>query len=136
MGLQSIFLDDELVAYSWQEGRRCDTTIEFTSIEAAKKVFDFMLPKFENVKPSIVSSAETIEPFYTVTYSSQLIVDEGFYKGNKVKVVERYGLRYERDQDWHAVKIEHEDGTQEVIQMVDFKIPLHITAKAEDDIRT
>lgn len=133
VGLQAIFFDDELIATSWQEGRKCGTDVDLISIEAAEKVYNFLAPKFEAAQVSMVNAGEVIDPFYTVSYGSQLLVKEGFYNGKKVTVTETYHS-YEAIDLWRSVVVRHEDGQCETINIDNLHIPLHII-EAKDDVQ-
>jgi hypothetical protein len=43
VGGRVYFMDDQPVAISYQEGRKCDEVFEFISVESAQKVRDFVL---------------------------------------------------------------------------------------------
>lgn len=62
VGLQAIYLNGELVAYSQQEGRKCDYEVTFLNIEAAKAVKDFVVSCMETHEDEFeVATAEDLE---------------------------------------------------------------------------
>lgn len=126
VGLSAIYLDDELIATCMQEGRKCGKDFEFVSIEAAKKVYDLLRPQFNPNSVSIVGKHQTIDDYYTVEFGSQLLVEEGFYKGEKVTVVEKY-QSYQAIDLWRSLVIRRQGGQCETINISDFHIPIHVT---------
>ena len=79
---------------------------------------------------SVIDMDEEIPETYNVEFTSQLLVRDGFYNGEKVNVVcdkdgwhRRYGISEE-------VKVQLPSGEEKVIPVSEFKIPLHL-AKSE-----
>lgn len=84
VGMKAIYLNDELVGYLNQVGRKCGVSIKYVSEESAKKLKTFiedLLGDIENF--SIIDMNEEIGKFYAVDYTQQLLDKEGFYNGKR-----------------------------------------------------
>lgn len=127
VGALAYYLDDELVAYSWQPARKSDTTYYFVSDEAANKVKEFLYSLIDEQEPhyKVMDLNEEIDVHYTVDYGSQLLVDEGQFDGETVKVVQRWN-RYEDIDNWKKVIVRMPDGRERMINLDQFHIPLHM----------
>lgn len=134
VGLSAIFLDDELVAVSSQEGRKFDANIEFVSEEAARKIYVLLSPQFELKSVSMLDQKEMTYTMYNVEYGAELLVNEGFYQGKKVTVVEKYHS-YEDIDRWRTIIVKNEDGKCETISVGQFFIPIHITEANDDNLQ-
>lgn len=133
VGYRVYFMDDEPVATSSQRGRKSDEEIEFVSLEAAQKVKDFIksLEGEEEFNPPLADMDEEIpELTYTVSFSSQLLVDEGTWNGQPVKVARKcHG--YGNSPDDMGLKMDELDvtmpnGELKRIKCRDFIIPMHL----------
>lgn len=128
------FMDNEPVAISSQMARKSSKELQFVSLEAAAKLRQFILecigtPEFT---PSVANLDEETDPYYTVSYSSQLLVSHGFFNGHKVKV-ERRCYRFddpELQMDELMVSYLTEPDVSFKIAARDFSIPMHITDEA------
>lgn len=131
VGLAAYYMDGEAVAVSTQLARKSDEEIKFLSKESAIKVRDFLYQLMEEKEehvPPFISSEELEEDLgtgYTVEYASQLLDQEAMWKDQKVKIVKRYGLRYEYPAiDWHKVDVQTPDGViHEKISLEEIILP-------------
>lgn len=121
VGFEVIFLDDEMVACRIQDARKSDPTIEFTSVQAAKKVYDVLLPSFDESNVPVVKSDQTLGARYSVQFATQLLNFEGFYNDKPVKLVRERYKSAER-----MVTVEDEDGMHHRIPVTDFMIPINL----------
>lgn len=131
VGTRVYFLDDEPVAISYQSARKSDECVDFLSVEAANKMREFILSLMGQSETQIVvcDVNKEIEEFYQVSYGSQLLTDEGFYKDQPAKVIEKW-QKYEDIDKWSKVRIRYQNGygntLEEIIDLVDFNIPINI----------
>lgn len=140
VGYRVYFMDDEPVAISSQTGRKSDEEIEFVSLEAAQKVKDFIksLEGEEEFNPTLANMDEEIsELTYTVSFSGQLLVDEGFFDGQLAKV-KRKCHGYGNSPEDMGLKMDELDvvmpnGELKRIKCRDFIIPMHLK-KEETDV--
>lgn len=141
VGYRVYFMDDEPIAISSQTGRKSAEEIEFVSLEAAQKVKDFIksLECEEEFNPTLADMDEDIAQLtYTVSFSSQLLVDEGFFDGQPVKV-KRKCHGYGNSPDDMGLKMDELDvtmpnGELKRIKCNDFIIPMHLK-KEETDVQ-
>ena len=129
VGITVFYLDDEPVAVSSQTARKSPEELEFVSIETATKVRKFILECLGEAEftPSLVDLDEETDPYYTVSYSNQLLVDEGLYNGRKVKVVRKCYNLNDPDLDMDQMLVSY--GTESApfkINISDFTIPMHV----------
>lgn len=129
VGVQAIFLDDELVAMSKQTARKESEQISFVSAEAADKVRELIYAK---QYVDLVESDMEVGPFYTVQFGSQLLTKEGFYNGKPVTVVRTWEGYSGREMDmWRTVRVN--DGDNEFnIPVNEFNIPIHLTCPYDE----
>lgn len=140
VGYRIYFMDDEPVAISSQTGRKSDEEIEFVSIEAAQKVKDFIksLDGEEEFSPPLADMDEDIPDLtYTVSFSSQLLVDEGTWNGQPVKV-KRKCHGYGRSPEDMGLEMDELDvvlpnGELKRIKCRDFIIPMHLKKEDTDE---
>ncbi len=129
VGLTAYFYQDKPVAVSFQPARKSDTTVLFVSNEAAETMRTYILSLMdekEKYSPSIIGIDEEIDDFYTVDYGEQLLVDQGYYKDQLATVIKTYP-GYDQIDLWHNIDIRIvETGEELQIDLVDFKIPLHV----------
>lgn len=140
VGYRVYFMDDEPIAISRQRGRKCDEEIEFVSLEAAQKVKDFIksLEGEEEFNPTLADMDEEITKLtYTVSFSSQLLVDEGTWNGQPVKVKRKcYG--YGNSPEDMGLEMDELDvimpnGELKRIKCSDFIIPMHLKKEESDE---
>jgi hypothetical protein len=127
------FLDDEPFAVSHQPFRKSDATYWFINQEQVDRVHKFMLSIQEPTEPKcdILDPETVMEDFFTVEYTSQLLVYEGTHKGRHCKIVSRreakdlYGIS-------RTMPVTYEDGTTEEIVTNTFHIPLCCIPQEEE----
>lgn len=119
VGLMAIYLDDELVGMSRQTARKNKCEFEWLSQEAAERVRNVLspaTPKFDILDPDT-----DYAPFYSVSYSGEVLDLEGFYKGVPVKVTNRRP----NPKNYIDQELIVSDGTKEFkIPVSEYKMPL------------
>jgi hypothetical protein len=138
VGYMVYYLNDEPIAVSSQTARKNPTTYEFVSLEAATKLRKFILECLgeSEFSPTIMDPDEETDPYYTVSYSGQILVDNGLFEDRAVTVV-RKCYRWddpELKMDEMMVCYEDEPETVFKIDVNDFKIPLHISPTPLKDV--
>ena len=115
-GMRAYFLDDEFVAISNQEGRKCDEYFEFVSKEVMVKTRNYLLSLIEPnyFDPPLIDTEKDIGSTYDVEYSSQLLLQFhrfAIYKstGEKVEIIGATN-----DYSKNLIKIKFEDGRTKI----------------------
>lgn len=130
VGYVVYFMDNEPVAVSVQTARKSGTQYEFVSLEAATKVRAFILECLGEGEftPSLMDLDEETDLEYTVSYSSQLLVDKGMYGGRVVKVVSVCHRWDDPDLQMDELFVSYADEPESIMKIntSDFKIPLHV----------
>lgn len=140
VGYRVYFMDGEPIATSSQTGRKSDEEIKFVSLEAAQKVKDFIksLEGEEEFLPTLANMDEEVtELTYTVSFSSQLLVEEGFFDGQPVKV-KRTCRGYGNSPEDMGLKMDELDvvlpnGELKRIKCSDFIIPMHLQKEESNE---
>lgn len=130
VGLRVYYMDDEPVAVSFQKGRKWPEEFEFVSKEAAIKLRDFMLSLDDNDEEeeqfSLIDPDEELPEQYHVSFVQQLLVEEGIYNGQIVKL----NKRFEGCKDisnWEFVEVTLPNGEVSKVPLDQVSIPLHMT---------
>ncbi|MND76831.1 hypothetical protein D3C80_684880 [compost metagenome] len=113
-----------------QTARKNPTAYEFVSLEAATKLRKFILECLGEAEfsPSLIDMDEETEPYYTISYSSQLLVDKGFYNDRPVKLVRKCHRWDDPELKMDELMVSYENEPENVfmINVNDFKIALHV----------
>lgn len=114
VGVQSIWIDDELVAYTQQAARKSDYEVYYLSKKAALKMKDVLVSCMEDEEDEYpIADTDVLdnhEPdLFYVDYPSELFQDnyEGFVDGRACKVIATNDNNYN-----YNLTVEFEDGTQ------------------------
>lgn len=112
VGEKAYFLDDELIAISYQPARKADETFEFISKEKALQLRTYLHSLVEeeedNTQYSIIDNLDDeIDDTYKMEYNSQIIHKTGLYNGDTVEIVK---TRFDNEgmhspNYFHSVKI-------------------------------
>lgn len=93
VGYRMYFFDDEPVAFSVQNGRRCSEDFEWFSLDSAAKVRDYLLTliaKEVELHVSVCDMDEDIGDSFKIYFNSQILNDENVtFNGEKVTLLER-----------------------------------------------
>lgn len=132
VGGRVYFLDDKLIATSWQRGRKCNEEFYWISNEMYKETKKYILSLIEEEDEDksldLIDMDSEFDNGFRIEYSSQLLTDDLIYQstGENVKVTKKY-----RDMDdikmWSNVKIKFENGKEEVVNMSDVLVPYNLT---------
>lgn len=139
VGFRVYFMDDEPVAVSSQMGRKCDEDFEWVSKEAFLKVFHFILSfkLEENHAFKLIDMEEDIDPYYTVSYHTQLFEYHKkipVYKGETVKIIEFHpGQIYNKRGQYEPslVKIQDKNKKEKWVNLENLKFPFNLKEQVE-----
>lgn len=129
VGLSVYYFDDKPLAVSLQTARKSGEEVDFVSLEVAETFYNFIV-SLKKFNPSRVSFAKLDSEMgcgASVTYASELLTDCVYHSGEEVKVVKKYGLRYEGDHTmWQKVDIQKQSGECLTVSLEDVTIPYRI----------
>jgi hypothetical protein len=132
VGMRVLVCNGHKVGLMQQSGRKCSLTVSYFSTEHAKLVKDALVSlvpedsQLGNVQ--LLSAEELAEDegeFYTIQYNSQIINSVGFIDDKQVKII-RTNYEWGTDDYFYSVEVEHDDGTQEKVQINQLKFKYHI----------
>jgi len=128
VGYRAYFLDDVLVATSYQGGRKSDEEYSWVSKEAALSVKQFIESlNTSELNIDLVDLDTEYGEGFSILYGSQLLskilIEES--TGEKVTVVQTWNDR-NSSTDWRNVKIERADGSIEKVALDAFLVPYNI----------
>jgi hypothetical protein len=127
VGTRVYLLDDIPVAISYQSGRKNPECVDFLSQADVVRMRNFifsLMQADDDGSAMVCDPNKEIEEFYQVSYSSQLLVNKGYYKGIPVDVVKKY-VEYSDIDMWEFVDVRL-DGMVVTIPMSLFDIPINI----------
>ena len=103
VGSRLYFFDDEFVAYSFQEGRKCDEKFKWVSKEAVDKVKNFILTFISKEDDWCISYCdinEDIGDSYKIGFNTQVLDwSKGRYQGSSFDMIERVKEKPDYDID-------------------------------------
>lgn len=126
VGVSAGFIGDEVVYIRKQTGRNSGASYYFISVAAAEMVKSLLIKHAQKKVPSLLRVNASIDDFYTVGLSNEIVRNNGFYKGQAVTHVHSSWYKsYERD---IFVVI---DETQEkvTIPCSEYLIPIHLATE-------
>ena len=129
VGLTAWYWGDEPLAVSWQSARKNDETFQFVNKEIAERLRIYIKTILEthDPEPTIVDLEEDLGETYTVSWASELLVDEAFYEGQKVKIVGSRRSDYSRpSEEWKLIDVEFPNGDVFKASVENLHIPYHI----------
>lgn len=129
VGGRAYFLNNELVATSFQAGRKADENYYWASSFAKDKVKKYILSIMdEETQNDVVElfdlNAEYNEGF-TIEFASQLLTNDVLLKETlePVRVIQKWNDDIEK---WKLVKIKKSSGEEKIVEMKDILIPYNI----------
>lgn len=128
VGGRAYFLNDELVAISYQSGRKSNETFYWKSSFAKNKVKKYLLTLMEEDTKDEVINLFDLEVEYDhgfhVEFAQQLLTKDVLIKETleRVKVIEKF----DDIEKWRLVKIKNVDGVEKVVEMKDILVPYNI----------
>lgn len=129
VGGRAYFLDDKLIATSWQGARKSNEDFSWVSKELFNETRQYLLSLMEEPEVSVdlVDLEQEFNDGFPIQYSSQLLVDDVIYKptGEKVKVVEKY-RSMEDIKMWSFVKIKFDSNKEEIVDMSEILVPYNL----------
>jgi hypothetical protein len=111
VGLRAYFLDNELICFSNQAGRKMDEEFHFISIDFANKMKIFLETfSIENIFSNIEliddgTLDEIIKGTFKIKYNSQILHEEAYYGDKKVKII-KTNFPFNSEHYFHGVLIE------------------------------
>lgn len=120
VGLRALYFDGELAGVIEQTARKNDEIINFLSVDVTQKIRDFLLSAKSAQAVNLLNPDEEILETYCVTYGSQILAKQGFYKGTPVSFVQDC-------ENWHKIMVRDTAGKLYKIDVEDYDIPLHLT---------
>lgn len=120
VGTVVYLLDNEVVAVSNQEGRKCPMVFEFVNKPSAIKLKTFLLSLVPEEEVAVINPDKEVAEFYTVYYCNQLLSKEGLVDGQPCVIVAE-------DPDYlgKEVTVEFNNKTTKKVPLTEFKIPYH-----------
>lgn len=122
VGWKAYYLNDEFVAVSSRVGRKYDEEFEFVSIEAAKKVKDYLLTlvEAESFNVDIIDQEQEYPNTYNVEFQGGLLSQfhkKGEYNNEEVEII----TTYKGYDTFHDVEIKHSNGKKEIVDVREIK---------------
>lgn len=124
VGLEALYLDDELVGMTWQEARRSTIDIKWISQEAANKTRNYILsltPIPDSI--ALIGADEEIDEFYSVAASSR-ISNDGFYQGHPARALIWYDwhrqttpMEYRRGDRAYTINVPYESEKKDMVEI-------------------
>jgi hypothetical protein len=128
VGFRAYFFDGEFVAQSYQPARKSAESFEWTSKENGLKVRDYILSLSLENNDFDVKIMEDVEEEmgigYQVQYAGELIKKKVIYENKEVTVIQQ-PQEIDGKMNFHTVKIQHGDGKQEFVDILELTVPWH-----------
>lgn len=129
VGSRAYFLDDVLVATSWQPARKSNENFYWQSRAAYNDTRKYLLTLTEEEdKPiELCNLDEEFGLGLPISYGAELLTDTVIYKptSEEVAVVKKYHSM-DDIKKWSIIKIKFSDGRQEEVPMTDILVPYNI----------
>lgn len=131
VGYKMYFLDDIPVAFSIQEGRKCDENIKWFSKELALKVKEYlitlMIEKEEDLYIETCDINEDIGESYKIQFNNQILnSDMAMLNNESIKIIQRI----KETPDWgidQELKIQLANGDEKVVNISELDFKYHLT---------
>jgi hypothetical protein len=137
VGLTAWFWDDEPLATSWQPARKSTEVFQFVNKDIADRLRVYIkeILGTHDPEPDFVNLEEDLGESYTVNWASELLVDEAFYEGQKVKIIGSRRSDYSRPSaEWKLIDVEFPNGDVFKASVENLHIPYHIVKPEEESI--
>jgi hypothetical protein len=134
VGLIALYLDDELVGYSYQPARKSAITYKFVSKEMCDKLISLIRSCEQidyNEYDLPIDPEEEIDDYHKVIFSGQLqkpVGTEGTYKGTPVILVRPWSDKKDIIDHYIFVKVK-DTGEELKIDVSQFHYPLNVNVK-------
>lgn len=128
VGISILFLDDEPVCVLSQSARKSDIRYKWISSESFNSVKSFIDSLCEEDEPKyeILDTSLNIDDFYSVDFSSQLLVKEGYVNECICKVTNTFSENYLSQQ----IEVKFlSDEEVKIVNVNEFKIPINVKQK-------
>ena len=111
VGYRAYFFDGKFIALSYQGGRKSDEQFQFTSIEDAQILKDYikaLIGEEEALRVGVLDMDCEFDEFYHIEYNSQILHKSAYYNGAKVKIIKsNYQSEGHLSENYfHSVEIE------------------------------
>ena len=130
VGYRIYFLDDEPVAFSIQEGRKCRKNFKWFSKELALKVRNYLIsiiPKREeDINFNLCDINEDVGDSYKIQFNSQILnPDNAMFNGQPIKILERIKNTPDYGIDT-MLKIKLFDGEEKIVNIRELDFKYHL----------
>ena len=141
VGFRVYFLDDEVLAVSYQKGRKWEEAFTFVSKELKDEFKEYILSfaiknETKEIKKYYLDLEQDMQNGISVSFASELMATHVFYKDELCKIIYPKGTnkngqeydqmyRYNFD-DNESIKIELSDGIEAIVELSDCVIPYNI----------
>lgn len=121
VGLRAYFFDGKFVALSYQGGRKSDEQFQFTSIEDAQILKDYIKSLIgeseEKLRVGVLDMEHEYDEFYHIEYNSQILHKSAYYNGEKVQIIKsNYQSEGHLSENYfHSVEIEISKGIKRIV---------------------
>ena len=141
VGFRVYFLDDKVLAVSYQKGREWDEVFTFVSKELKDEFKEYILSlvkvdEIEEIEESYLNLEQDMENGISVSFASQLMGTHVFYKNELCKIVYPKGIHKNGKEynkiytsklsESEKIKIELSDGIEAIVELSDCVIPYNI----------
>ena len=137
IGISLFFIDDKPLAVVMTTSNDSRTSYEFCSeeigMELASLISTITGIKYDNIEVYVGEDMdddnEEVEGHYTVSRTSELLSNEGYYQGEKVKISKTFEGSPDTEL-WRKAIVVKDNGDIVEIHMDDFYIPCQITTNS------
>lgn len=137
VGLTAWYWKDEPLAISWQNARKSSEVFSFYSQDVADRLRIYIKELLEVHDPEVdlIDLEEDLGETYTVQWASELLVDEAFFEGQKVKIIGSRRSDYSKPSaEWKLIDVEFPNGDVFKASVENLQIPYHIVKTEESNI--
>ena len=141
VGFRVYFLDDKVLAVSYQKGREWDEVFTFVSKELKDEFKEYILSlvkvdEIEEIEESYLNLEQDMENGISVSFASQLMATHVFYKNELCKIVYPKGIHKNGKEynkiytsklsESEKIKVELFSGVEVLVELSDCVVPYNI----------
>lgn len=90
VGFNAIYVDGSLAGMTYQSARKSDVEVKWLSQEIAETTRRMIMSNRSTPEYDIINPDEEIDEFYTISFATELLTDDGFYEDRPVRVLIRF----------------------------------------------
>ena len=130
VGYRAYFLDDKLIATSWQSCRKGGEEFFWVSKEAYSETKQYIISLMDETADKniiLVNLDEEYDNGFQIEYGSQLLTDKLILKstGENVSVIGKFH-KMDDIKNWGKVEVQFEDGRKKVVEMSEVLVPYNL----------